>query len=83
VNQMLGEKGGVCKVLGVRIKMREAINTTLPEGLWLLSDRGLPAIASSGEAGGSRDRAKTNKHSVNPARNASQREAGGSGSSSD
>jgi len=37
-------------------KMR--ISATLPEGQWLLPDRHLPASASSGVAGGPRDRAR-------------------------
>jgi hypothetical protein len=41
VNQMLGENGGLCKVLGVSMKIEEVISVTLPEGLWLLADRHL------------------------------------------
>jgi len=53
VNEMLGENGGLRKVLGVSIKIKEAINATPPEGLWLLADRHL-AIGQ-----------KTNGNSVN------------------
>jgi hypothetical protein len=41
VNQILDENDGLSKVLGVSIKIKELINATPPEGLWLLADRGL------------------------------------------
>jgi hypothetical protein len=54
------------------------IDATLPEGLWLLSDRHLPAMLRNARRAGLAIGQKRKAHSVNPARNASQREAGGS-----